>query len=112
MTTTTLRDLPSVEQLLQISTAEQLVKKFGRPLTLNAIRFTLDDIRARFKSGPVTAVPLGDLILVQVRSTLIAWTKPTLLSVINASGMILDTNLGRAPFNNATLDAMYLASSG
>ncbi len=112
MTTTTLRDLPSVEQLLQISTAEQLVKKFGRPLTLDAIRFTLDDIRARFKSGQVTALPLSDLILVQVRSTLIAWTKPTLLSVINASGVILHTNLGRAPLSNATLDAMDLASRG
>src|SRR5258706_12596859 len=106
MTTTTLRDLPSVEQLLQISTAEQLVKKFGRPLTLDAIRFTLDDIRARFKSGQVTALPLSDLILVQLRSTLIAWTKQTLLSVINASAVILHTNLARARLSDATLTPM------
>ena len=109
---TTLRNLPSIEQILQTHTAAQLIARYGRPLTLRAIRFTLDDIRARFKSGQITALPLRDLILAQAESSLIAWTKPTLQPVINASGVILHTNLGRAPLSVDTIRAMDIASRG
>ncbi|MFN8411475.1 MAG: L-seryl-tRNA(Sec) selenium transferase [Anaerolineales bacterium] len=110
--TISLRDLPSVEQILQTQTAAQLIARFGRTLTLDAIRFTLDDIRERFKSGQITVLPLRDLILVQAESTLTAWTKPTILPVINASGVILHTNLGRAPLSDATIRAMDVVSRG
>ncbi len=107
---TTLRELPSVEQLLQTQAAAQLIAQFGRPLTLDAIQYTLEVIRARFKSGEITALPLRDLILVQAESTLSAWTKPTLMPVINASGVILHTNLGRAPLSASAIHAMDLVS--
>lgn len=109
---TTLRNLPSVEQLLQTTTAAHLIARFGRPLTLDAIRFVLEDIRARFKSGEITALPLADLILARAESTLAAWTKPTLVPVINASGVILHTNLGRAPLSDAAIRAMDIVSRG
>lgn len=109
---TTLRNLPSVEQLLQTTTAAHLIARFGRPLTLDAIRFVLDDIRTRFKSGEITALPLADLILAWAESTLAAWTKPTLVPVINASGVILHTNLGRAPLSDAAIRAMDIVSRG
>lgn len=109
---TTLRNLPSVEQLLQTTTAAHLIARFGRPLTLDAIRFVLDDIRTRFKSGEITALPLADLILARAESTLAAWTKPTLVPVINASGVILHTNLGRAPLSDAAIRAMDIVSRG
>jgi L-seryl-tRNA(Ser) seleniumtransferase len=107
---TTLRELPSVEQLLQTKAAAELIAQFGRPLTLDAIQYTLDVIRARFKSGEITALPLRDLILVQTESTLNAWTRPTLIPVINASGVILHTNLGRAPLSASAIHAMDLVS--
>ncbi len=109
---TTLRDLPSVEQILQTQAAADLIVRFGRPLTLDAIRSILDEVRTRFKSAEITALPSQDLILTQTESTLTAWTKPTLLPVINASGVILHTNLGRAPLSNATIHAMDLVSRG
>ena len=109
---TTLRNLPSIDQILQTQMAAQLIARYGRPLTLSAIRSTLDDIRARFKSGQITALPLRDLILAQADATLIAWTKPTLVPVINASGVILHTNLGRAPLSDDTIRAMDVASRG
>lgn len=110
--TTSLRDLPSVEQILQTQIAAQLIARFGRSLTLDAIRFVLDDIRARFKSGQITVLPLRDLILAQAEATLTAWTKPTILPVINASGVILHTNLGRAPLSDAAIRAMDIVSRG
>ncbi len=99
-----LRDLPSVEQLLQNAT--HLIEAFGRPLTLDALRLTLDETRARFKADPETALPSTDLILSQAESHLSVWTASTLLPVINATGVILHTNLGRAPLSNATIQAM------
>ena len=109
---TTLRDLPSVEELLQTKTAAELIAQYGRPLTLSAIRETLDTIRTRFLSGAITALPLRDLIFAQVDSLLVSWLKPTLRSVINASGVILHTNLGRAPLSDATIRAMDLVARG
>jgi L-seryl-tRNA(Ser) seleniumtransferase len=109
---TTLRDLPSIESLLQINTTSDLIKRFGRPLTLDSLRQTLDDARARFKINPDAGLPSIDLILTQAESTLAAWTAPTLLPVINATGVILHTNLGRAPLSDATIHAMDLVSRG
>lgn len=99
-----LRDLPSVEELLQRAT--NLLDAYGRPLTLDAIHLTLDETRARFQLDPKWALPSTDVILAQAESHLSAWMRPTLLPVINATGVILHTNLGRAPLSDATLRAM------
>lgn len=104
-----LRDLPSIEQLLQNAT--HLIDAFGRPLTLDALRLTLDETRARFKLNPETALPSTDLILAGAESRLSSWTKPTLRPLINATGVILHTNLGRAPLSNAAIQAMADAAS-
>ena len=109
---TTLRDLPSVEELLQTQTAAELIARYGRSLTLTAIRETLEKIRARLISGEITVLPLHDLILTQTDSLLNAWIKPTLIPVINATGVILHTNLGRAPLSDATIRAMDAVSRG
>jgi len=99
-----LRELPSVEELLQNAT--RLVEAYGRPLTIDSLRLTLGETRARFKTDPETALPSIDIILTQAESHLSTWTMPTLLPVINATGVILHTNLGRAPLSNATIQAM------
>lgn len=104
-----LRDLPSVEQLLQ--NASRLIDGYGRPLTLDALRLTLDETRARFKRDPEIAPPSIDLILAQAESHLSEWTASTLSPVINATGVILHTNLGRAPLSNATIGAMNEVAS-
>ncbi len=109
---TTLRNLPSIEQLLQTETSAHLIARFGRTLTLDALRQTLDEIRARFKIDPKTELPSDELILARAESTLSEWTKPTLQPVINATGVILHTNLGRAPLSAATIHAMDMASRG
>lgn len=101
---TSLRDLPSIERLLQ--NADHLIREFGRPSTLDALRTTLDEARARFIAKPETGLPSMEEILLQAGSRLTAWMSPTLRSVINATGVILHTNLGRAPLSDATIQAM------
>ncbi|MFN8385483.1 MAG: L-seryl-tRNA(Sec) selenium transferase [Anaerolineales bacterium] len=101
---TSLRDLPSVDSLLKH--ADDLLVRFGRPLTLDALRLTLDETRARLKSDGETASPSFDSILAQAESHLAAWTRPSLAPVINATGVLLHTNLGRAPLSESTIRAM------
>ncbi len=107
---TSLRDLPSIEQFLHAARAGHLINEYGRPLTLDALRSTLDETRARFKSDPQSGLPSPDLILAQAETHLVGWTTPTLLPVINATGVILHTNLGRAPLSSATIAAMKEAA--
>lgn len=109
---TTLRDLPSIESLLQNESTSDLIERFGRPLVLDSLRQTLDDARARFRLNPEAGLPSIELILAESESALAAWTAPTLLPVINATGVILHTNLGRAPLSDATIRAMDLVSRG
>jgi L-seryl-tRNA(Ser) seleniumtransferase len=103
-----LRNIPSVEGLLKNAT--HLIERFGRPLTLDALRLTLDETRARLKLKPETALPSNHQILTQAESHILSWTKPSLVPVINATGVILHTNLGRAPLSNAAVRAMTEAA--
>jgi len=115
---TSLRDLPAIEQLLHAKHTDDLINKYGRPLTLDALRLTLDETRARFKlalsrvegTKPDVDLPSTDDILVRAESHLTAWTAQTLLPVINATGVILHTNLGRAPLSKAAISAMNEAA--
>ena len=86
--------------------ADDLLVRFGRPLTLDALRLTLDETRARLKLDGGSASPSFDSILAQAESHLAAWTTPSLAPVINATGVILHTNLGRAPLSESTIRAM------
>ena len=105
-----LRGLPSVEQLLQTRLAAELIAGYGRPLTLQAIRSALDEIRRRVSKSGDTTLPDREIILNQAASLLHFWTAPTLLPVINASGVILHTNLGRAPLSTAATLSMDAVS--
>jgi L-seryl-tRNA(Ser) seleniumtransferase len=70
----------------------------------------LDDVRARIKRDGESALPSFHSILAQAESRLAAWTRSSLVPVINATGVILHTNLGRAPLSNATIQAMTEAA--
>ncbi|MFZ5921675.1 MAG: L-seryl-tRNA(Sec) selenium transferase [Chloroflexota bacterium] len=107
-----LRNLPSVEQLLQTKLAAEMISANGRPLVLEAIRCVLDEARGRILSGSETTVPEREAILENVSVVLDEWMTPTLLPVINATGVILHTNLGRSPLSKATIQAMEAVSRG
>jgi len=99
-----LRDLPSVEHLLQMEASGALIAVFGRPLTLMAIRERLDAARSEIRGGSVPPEPAD--LLAQAGRDLEMWLLPTLRPVINATGVILHTNLGRAPLSRAAREAM------
>ena len=105
-----LRSIPSVDFLLQTQQGVEYIALFGRPLTLNAIRVTLDEVRRRYAKNPV--IPTNEKLLELVGKQLQEWTLPTLRPVINASGVILHTNLGRAPLSQAAMQAAQGVAMG
>ncbi len=107
---TDLRSLPSVDQLLQTEEVNQWISYYGRPLTLDAIRSVLDKVRLGYAEA--STIPDRESLLEQVGLKLQNWTAPTLRDVINATGVILHTNLGRAPLSQAALDAIRSVASG
>ena len=105
-----LRSLPSVDQLLQTPEVIDLVAVYGRPLTITAIRHSLDEARSKFRDSG--NLPTIQELLAQSTRLLGEWIHPTIQPVINATGVILHTNLGRAPLSSAALKAAYDASQG
>ncbi len=111
MSKTQLRNLPSVDRLLGHLAAARLTEQYGRSLTVEALRDALDLARERILQG--AGEPPGDALLVDAaRQTLEGWLAPTLRRVINAAGVIVHTNLGRAPLSDAALDTIREMGGG
>ena len=105
-----LRDLPSVDSLLAHDSALDLIQSHSRELVLAAIRAELDEARQSILSG--MAVDIAPESVMRRVGDSFDERQPSLRPVINASGVIIHTNLGRAPLSDAALDAMRETASG
>jgi L-seryl-tRNA(Ser) seleniumtransferase len=106
-----LRKLPSVDALLQTREGARLEKTYGHDLTVSAIREAVGNVRRKVGQEGGT-VPLPEILMADVTAIVEAWTHPTLEPVINATGVILHTNLGRSPLSADTLSAMQKVAQG
>jgi L-seryl-tRNA(Ser) seleniumtransferase len=86
-----LRDLPSVHDVLERLSHEY--SRFPRALVAAEIRRALDAVRAEIRAGQ----PDGTPIETRAAQALAELERPSLRRVINATGVVLHTNLGRAP---------------
>ncbi|MCA9243621.1 MAG: L-seryl-tRNA(Sec) selenium transferase, partial [Phycisphaerales bacterium] len=136
-----LRGLPSVDAMLREPTIEPLLGEFPRSELIAAIRLTLDRRRIALRGGesnadaridknagsdandPASSQPQHangngaaplDMreLAVDVRETLYARARPHLRRVINATGVVLHTNLGRAPLAAEAIDAIADIAAG
>ena len=105
-----LRNLPSVDTLLQSKEASELFSDFGRSLTTDAFRQILEAARDGFRE--TGKIPSSPEILKQAEVLLNSWASSTLRPVINASGVIIHTNLGRAPLSKAAIQAASEVAQG
>ena len=94
--------LPSVDQVLQDERARALVEAHGRTLVLRELRFVLEDARAQAAEGRREAVEEAVRALVPgLEARLRRAQAPSLRRVVNATGVVVHTNLGRAPLPRA-----------
>lgn len=98
---TDLRNLPSVDKLLQSSDGVEWMAYYGRALTIQAVRETLEQIRQEYPTK--LSLPKVEQITAQIQVRLGQYLQPTLFPVINATGVILHTNLGRAPLSRSAI---------
>ncbi len=103
-----LRLLPSVDELLQSPTGQDLVARYSRALAIRAIRTSLAQARNSIRLG--TSCPPSTALLAAAESQLQEEQQPRLRSVINATGVIINTNLGRAPLSQEALQAVQYVS--
>lgn len=115
--------IPSIDTLLARPEAEGLADRYGRERTVNALREAVDFVRENV-SGGVRDSAAGDgdgrllvdvveepmLYIQRAQASLAISDVPSLRRVINGTGVVLHTNLGRAPLAPVAVEAMRAAA--
>jgi L-seryl-tRNA(Ser) seleniumtransferase len=102
------RALPSVDRLLSL--AADLDAEFGQALVTEVAREVLAETRVALAATPLETAPDTAGLLTEITRRLQALARPSLRPVINASGVVLHTNLGRAPLSKAAQQAQSAAA--
>src|SRR3989440_10366265 len=105
-----LRLLPSIDELLQSAGGSGLIAQYSRNMTLRAIRATLAQARQDILDG--STCPSSEQLLVAAEQILQQIMRPHLQSVINATGVVINTNLGRSPLSREALMAVQQVAGG
>jgi L-seryl-tRNA(Ser) seleniumtransferase len=92
----TLDQLPSVDRLLRLPQARDLIEQHGHTLVANQCRGLLAQLRQRARSGLDPGELLDSALIHALRARCLNAMAPTLRRVINLSGTVIHTNLGRA----------------
>ncbi|GAC1479853.1 MAG: L-seryl-tRNA(Sec) selenium transferase [Gemmatimonadaceae bacterium] len=102
------RTLPSVGALLESDGVRALIGVTPRSVVADAVRVVIDGAREQPAAAPTDPGAWADAVADAVR----AIERPSLRPVLNATGVVLHTNLGRAPLPAAALAAIQRVASG
>jgi len=104
------RKLPRADRLLAAAEGRGLLARLGHAPVMEAIRGLLGDLRGQILAG--APCPPAAEIEKRLLGLLAAEAGGSLRRVVNATGVVIHTNLGRAPLSAAALEAMRLAGAG
>jgi len=104
------RQLPAVETLVQLAAVQLAGAVLPHELLVDAARHVLAEARQAIALGG--ALPQTDSLAGAVVAQVHTVTRPSLRPVINATGVIIQTNLGRAPLSETALRAMRDVGAG
>lgn len=108
--------IPQVDQLLQDEALHSLLEEVPRYLVLDGVRLTLQKVRREILTSedlwyPDDFLPRESLCR-RIQEQVRLLSRPSLHSVINASGVLLHTNLGRAVLSSAAISQLVEVASG
>ena len=107
-----LRELPSIDQLLKHVRCEALLERYSRDYVTSHCRAALDQLRGDIRQSRERAVDVSEeAILDRIEQRISIDSRPGHVRVVNATGTILHTNLGRALLSQAALDAMLAVAA-
>ena len=107
-----LRQLPSVDDVLKTETAAFAVDRFGRPPVVKAVRAALDAVRSAVRASvqPAPGARVdADHVAASALARLDLEARPRVRPVFNLTGVVLHTNLGRATLADAAVEAAVAA---
>lgn len=107
-----LRRLPAVDRLLRRPALASLLQSCPRQVVTGAARAVLGELRRELASGRRQEAPPLATIEAMVEGRVRQLVQPGLRRVINATGIVLHTNLGRAVLGSAAHEALALAAAG
>lgn len=105
-----LRELPSVEKLLQTPELAELAGVWSQPLVADYVRKVVESCRREVSSGGALS-SLGE-ITNRIKNEIYQYTRQFLGRVLNGTGIIIHTNLGRSPLGDEVLSHMAEVSAG
>ena len=105
-----LRKIPKVDELLRSPDLAETVAEYGERAVTEAIRAELDALRQGILSGGICALPELSVLCQQIAKRAQGDSLPSFRRVINGTGIILHTNLGRACLSEKAAKAVYEAS--
>lgn len=103
--------IPSIEQLRQREAMGSLESEYGHAALVTALRVEVSALRERLSLGDTSEDVVGTIELA-VRARLKAMVEPSLRAVINATGVVVHTNLGRAPLCEAAVARVASLAAG
>lgn len=106
-----LTQLPSVDKLLQVTEVKSFIDNFGRDEVLRAVRQTLQATREKIQKESLSDSPNEVKLVGDIERILVNRSKTNMRQVINLTGTILHTNLGRAIMPPEVVDAIAKAAS-
>lgn len=107
------RNLPAVNEVLEVPALADLVRQQPHDLVVAAVREELADIRGKLAdAGSIDGLASAESVATRVANRLGRELQPKLRPVINATGIVLHTNLGRAPTALAAAQSALQAAHG
>ena len=107
---TLLQQLPAIEKLLNTQELLDLQATYARPLVTEALRNAVADIRKEILTGHYTQLPEHAEYAERTRQKIAAKTGNRMRPVVNATGTVTHTNLGRSLLNDAACEAIQQAA--
>ncbi|MXP65459.1 L-seryl-tRNA(Sec) selenium transferase [Roseomonas sp. M0104] len=104
--------MPQVQRLLERPGAAPLIREFSHAAVAATLRAILDHIRATLRDAAAPEIPAPEAMLARAGEMLREARRPVLRRVVNATGILLHTNLGRAPLAPEAVAAAAEAGRG
>ena len=107
------KDLPSVDRLLREPVVAQLVAEHGHSCVAQQVRLLVDDLRSRVLQGTLEASEVGaEALSAAVQQRVAGRLAPRMRNVLNLTGTVIHTNLGRALLADEALAHLLKMMSG
>lgn len=107
------RSIPPMEELLRLSWVEPFEHELGRDAVKSLFNAVLDDIRNEARNGKIRLdLSVRDIVERRAHSLIRQKATSNLRAIVNATGVVVHTNLGRSPLPPEALDAVVNVSRG